>query len=173
MTDKPDGIDEAMANSRRAIDESRTAITRKMGMLEDRVHETLDDVKRTFDIRHQVQEHPWLIVGGSILAGYALGSMVSRPSTSDDAPASSHAEISRVQPLRSVRTPATDNYATIKGEVFQVVIGTLWAMAKQAFNLPSTQSDRAAFRTQNAEPFPPPMSDQGVPPKANGHGGVQ
>jgi ElaB/YqjD/DUF883 family membrane-anchored ribosome-binding protein len=41
------------------------------------VHETVQTVAKTFDIRHQVEQHPWAMVGGALaagaLAGYFLG----------------------------------------------------------------------------------------------------
>ena len=38
------------------------------------VGETVETVKRTFDVPYQVDQHPWLMVGGATLAGYMLGS---------------------------------------------------------------------------------------------------
>lgn len=37
--------------------------------------DTVATVKRTFDIKHQVEQHPWVLVAGSFLAGLALGSL--------------------------------------------------------------------------------------------------
>jgi len=50
MTDKPDALllDE-LDKARRVVAESRSALTRKLGMLEDRVQETVDSVKHAFD----------------------------------------------------------------------------------------------------------------------------
>ena len=33
-------------------------------------------VKRTFDLRHQVEERPWTMVGGSFLAGLAISLVI-------------------------------------------------------------------------------------------------
>ncbi len=40
------------------------------------VRETLDTVKDTFDIPRQVEQHPWLMLGSSIVAGYVGGSIL-------------------------------------------------------------------------------------------------
>jgi hypothetical protein len=40
--------------------------------------DTVATVKRTFDIKYQVQQHPWVMVGGCFLAGVALASLFPR-----------------------------------------------------------------------------------------------
>jgi len=37
------------------------------------LHETMASVRDALDVTHQVKEHPWLMVGGSVLAGYVGG----------------------------------------------------------------------------------------------------
>jgi ElaB/YqjD/DUF883 family membrane-anchored ribosome-binding protein len=83
---------------------TRTAIGEKLELLERRVEETvegaksaaedfvdrvrdtadefLDRTKETFDPTHQVARHPWLMVGGAVLAGYVLGLLETRARTS-------------------------------------------------------------------------------------------
>jgi ElaB/YqjD/DUF883 family membrane-anchored ribosome-binding protein len=79
------------AEIRQEIDNTRSAMANKLEALEDRVintvqsaQETVKDsiqsakdtvasVKRTFDLKHQVEQHPWTMVGGCFLAGLALG----------------------------------------------------------------------------------------------------
>jgi ElaB/YqjD/DUF883 family membrane-anchored ribosome-binding protein len=41
------------------------------------VHETIDTVKSTFDLAHQVDQHPWLMFGGAVAVGYVGGRMLS------------------------------------------------------------------------------------------------
>jgi ElaB/YqjD/DUF883 family membrane-anchored ribosome-binding protein len=50
-------------------------------MVEDSIQmgkDTVAAVKRTFDIRHHVEQHPWAMVGGCALAGLALGTLFQR-----------------------------------------------------------------------------------------------
>jgi ElaB/YqjD/DUF883 family membrane-anchored ribosome-binding protein len=85
------GLDEM----REEIDTTRTAMADKIEALEDRVMDTIHSaeqtveetvatvktsvrdtvatVKRAFDVCHHVQTHPWLMVGGFLLGGLALG----------------------------------------------------------------------------------------------------
>lgn len=92
-TELVDQAEQVSTDMRQEIDDTRSAMADKMEALEDRVmdtvqsaQETVDDsiqiasdtvasVKRTFDIKHHVEQHPWTMVGGSILAGLALGSL--------------------------------------------------------------------------------------------------
>jgi hypothetical protein len=88
MDQEPDVI-------RQQIDETRSSLTEKLETLEgqvrgtvqdakstvedtiqnvkDSVHETVATVKRTFDLNHQVRQHPWAMFGASVLAGYLAG----------------------------------------------------------------------------------------------------
>jgi ElaB/YqjD/DUF883 family membrane-anchored ribosome-binding protein len=81
---------------RQGIECTRSAMADKLEALEDRlmgtVHsaqETVEDsiqmakdtvatVKRNFDIKYQVEQHPWAMVGGCFLAGLALGGLFLR-----------------------------------------------------------------------------------------------
>ncbi len=42
----------------------------------DAVRETVENVKRTFNVKHHVEERPWLMLGASVLTGYALGQFI-------------------------------------------------------------------------------------------------
>jgi len=83
---------------REEIDCTRSELADKMEALGDRVmgtvqsaQETVEDsiqvardtvasVKRTFDIKHHVEQHPWAMVGGCLLAGLALGALFQKAS---------------------------------------------------------------------------------------------
>jgi len=101
-------MDQTENDIRQSIRDTRTSMTEKLEMLEERVQETIegakstvedivgnvkdtvdttvekvkdtvDDtvakVKRTFDFQYQVDQHPWLMFGGAMLLGFALGSV--------------------------------------------------------------------------------------------------
>src|SRR5271166_5960334 len=81
---------------RQEIDCTRAAMADKLEALEDRVmgtvqsaQETVEDslqlakdtvatVKRNFDLKYQVEQHPWMMVGGCFLAGLAVGGLFLR-----------------------------------------------------------------------------------------------
>src|SRR4029077_13252856 len=78
---------------RQEIDCTRSAMADKLEALEDRVmgtvqsaQETVQDsiqmakdtvatVKRSFDVKYQVEQHPWAMVGGCFFVGLALGGL--------------------------------------------------------------------------------------------------
>jgi hypothetical protein len=79
---------------RRSIDETRAALTEKLGALGEQitqsvestratvegtidtvrstVEETVDTVKHTFDVRYQVDRHPWIMMGLAFGVGFGL-----------------------------------------------------------------------------------------------------
>jgi ElaB/YqjD/DUF883 family membrane-anchored ribosome-binding protein len=104
-----DQAEQDSAEMRQGIDDTRAAMADKLEALEDRVigtvqsaqetvqhsiqsaKDTVASVKRTFDINHQVEQHPWRMVGGCFLAGLALGYLAPtgrpRPSIAPAGPA--------------------------------------------------------------------------------------
>lgn len=134
MTDKPDApLFDELEKARREVTESRSALTRRLGMLDDRVQETVADVKHVFDFDYQMQQRPWVLVGGSVLAGYTLARLVGGPRTTTHSSSSVFDSAPPPRPVNGSRTHPPESRASIRGEVLDVVKGTLWAMAKQAF----------------------------------------
>jgi ElaB/YqjD/DUF883 family membrane-anchored ribosome-binding protein len=71
---------------RQDIEEIRDSMTDKMEQIESRVRGTVDNVretvdttvesvKRSFDVKQQVQDRPWAAFGLAVLAGFTLGSL--------------------------------------------------------------------------------------------------
>jgi hypothetical protein len=81
---------------RQEIDDTRAAMANKLEALEHKMidtvetahdavkesiqsaKETVASVKETFDIKHQVEQRPWTMVGGCFLAGLALTCLIPR-----------------------------------------------------------------------------------------------
>jgi len=101
MIDKADEPSREPEQIEQDIQETRTAITQKLEALEDKVRDTVQNaketveetittvtssvqdtvetVKRTFDLPLQVQNHPWPMVGASVLLGFAAGGLLGKP----------------------------------------------------------------------------------------------
>jgi ElaB/YqjD/DUF883 family membrane-anchored ribosome-binding protein len=80
---------------RQDIEQTRSALTEKLETLEEEVmgtvrnaketveetienvtetvQETVETVQRTFDLEYQMQQRPWVLIGGSVVAGVAAG----------------------------------------------------------------------------------------------------
>jgi hypothetical protein len=161
MADKADDLQQAIRKGRLDVAETRSAITEKLEILEDRVQETVETVKHTFDLHYQVKQRPWLMVGASLLVGYTLGRRGGVSRTRADA-----------QPQQSivdeVRNQVKGDLAAIKGAAFGAVMSTLWAMAKQVLLPPARQIDGAVTKP-GAQPTDSP---QQITSKSNGRSEV-
>ncbi len=93
-------MDNALEVTRADMDDTRAALSEKLGTLEQRmvdtvhgaadavvqtvdnvkdaVHDTVANVKDTFDLRHLVERHPWAMVGGAIAVGFVAGYLLVR-----------------------------------------------------------------------------------------------
>jgi ElaB/YqjD/DUF883 family membrane-anchored ribosome-binding protein len=112
MAEEPDVI-------REQIEETRSALTEKLETLEGQVRETVQSaketvedtlsnvkssvqetvasVKQTFDLRYQVDRHPWAMLGGSFLTGFVLGNYLE-----------GRREQERLRSARAVAYPGSD-----------------------------------------------------------------
>jgi ElaB/YqjD/DUF883 family membrane-anchored ribosome-binding protein len=64
-------VEDTVTSVKSSIDETMSTVKSSIGG-------TVDTVKETFDLELQVQRHPWLMVGGSVGAGYLGGKVMQR-----------------------------------------------------------------------------------------------
>jgi hypothetical protein len=61
------------------IEATRASMTDKMerieGQVRDKVDSTVQQARQVFDLRHQVNERPWVAVGAALTLGFLVGSM--------------------------------------------------------------------------------------------------
>ena len=157
MADKTDDIRQEIKKGRQDIADTRSAITEKLAILEDRVQETVNGVKHTFDLHYQVKQRPWLMFGGSVLVGYMLGPRDGGSSATADSSSepSSHAQPQQTI-VSEVRNQVKNDLAAIKGAAFGAVISTLWAMAKEVLLAPARQID-GVITKPGAQPIDRPQ----------------
>ena len=161
MADKADDLQQAIKKGRQDIAETRSAITEKLEILEDRVQETVETVKHTFDLHYQVKQRPWLMFGGSLLVGYTLGRRGGVSSTRTDAQR-------RQSIVNEVRNQVKGDLDAIKGAAFGAVMSTLWAMAKQVLLPPGRKIERA-MTEPGAQPIDSPeITNRVTTSKTNG-----
>jgi ElaB/YqjD/DUF883 family membrane-anchored ribosome-binding protein len=77
-----DHVVETMHEATTAVGETvetvKETVEETVGTVKETVEETVETVKETFDLRLQVQRHPWAMVGGSVAVGFALGRVLGR-----------------------------------------------------------------------------------------------
>lgn len=58
------------------VQHTTEAVTETVDTVKEAVHETVNSVKSTFDLRHQVEQHPWGMMAGATLAGFFCGRLL-------------------------------------------------------------------------------------------------
>lgn len=109
--------------------------------VQEKAQEGVESVKELFDVNAQVQQHPWLIVGGSVAAGYCLGRFLdtaeSRPaaSSSRDTPTMSSASNGGSRRLESSAPPPSDSrpglFAPEIARLKAMALGALFGTARE------------------------------------------
>ena len=161
-----DTVDTTVAAVKQTVEGAQASVEDMVENVRGTVGETVATVRHTFDVHHQVEQHPWLMVSGSLLVGYLLGnrsggSTSAALSTTDPrlAPASTTATASRASPAHSqpqqemgsgVRERFKDEIGIIEGAVIGAVIRTLGAMVKQAL-LPTASPIKSATTKQGRQ----------------------
>jgi len=60
------------------VEDAKAAVHETVADVKDAVHHTVEDVKGTFDLTHQMQKHPWAMLGGSIVLGFLGAKLLER-----------------------------------------------------------------------------------------------
>ena len=69
VTNTTDSVSETVENVKETVADTIESV-------KDSVETTVRNVKRTFDLDYQVQQRPWLMVGGAFAAGFLTGRML-------------------------------------------------------------------------------------------------
>ena len=62
------------------VESVKDAVHDTVSSVRETVSETVDTVKEAFDIRQQVERHPWPMVAGATLVGFVVGRLLVPPS---------------------------------------------------------------------------------------------
>jgi ElaB/YqjD/DUF883 family membrane-anchored ribosome-binding protein len=58
------------------VENVKESVAETIENVKETVQETVASVKRTFDLKHQTEQHPWAMLGGSVVAGFAVGKLI-------------------------------------------------------------------------------------------------
>jgi len=150
-----DTVDTTVAAVKQTVEGAQTSAEGMVENVRGTVRETVEAVQHTFDLHHQMEQHPWLMLSGSLVVGYLLGSTRNdrtaaigstyepRFSPASPTPVSSGESSPRPQPQQGIgsrdRGQFTDEIAAIKSAAVGAVVSILWGVVKQAL-LPSPTS---------------------------------
>jgi len=70
LTEKLETLEEEVMGTVRDVKEN---VTETIENVTDTVQDTVETVQRTFDLNYQMQQRPWVLIGGSVVAGVATG----------------------------------------------------------------------------------------------------
>jgi archaellum component FlaC len=159
-----DTVDTTVAAVKQTVEGAQASVEGIVENVKGTVGETVEAVQRTFDLHHQMEQHPWLLCGGAVLVGYLLGSggngrtaavgsaYEPRFSPASPTPVSSSESSTRPQPQQGTGSGDlgrfTDEIAAIKSAAVGAVVSTLWGMFKQA--LPPSTPPLTSTRTKQS-----------------------
>jgi len=75
-------VDETVGAVKETVGDARSTVEGIVENVKDTMDDTVTMVKQSFDFRYQMDQHPWMMLGGSVLAGYLLGGRGSRSTRS-------------------------------------------------------------------------------------------
>jgi len=100
LTEKLETLENKVIHS---VQQATSAVTDTVTNVKESMHEGVEKVKDAVDVRAHVDRHPWLMMGGAVMAGYALGTLLSRSEESK-----THREMPRT--LKSTSRPGNGHH---------------------------------------------------------------
>jgi ElaB/YqjD/DUF883 family membrane-anchored ribosome-binding protein len=73
-------VDETVGAVKETVEGARSTVDNLVGNVKETMDETATMVKKSFDLNYQVEQRPWVMLGGSVFVGYLLGSWMHRGS---------------------------------------------------------------------------------------------
>ena len=113
------------------VDSVRSVISSAPTTVKDVVHDSLDAVKQSLDIREKVRENPWVAVGSAAAVGFLAGLVVFRDRRPATMAAAYHPAASAPAQPQSPREPG------LFDELFARVTGELRKVAEEAIRTAS------------------------------------
>jgi hypothetical protein len=71
-------VDETVGAVRETVDGAKSTVENIVGNVKETMDDTVTMVKQSFDIRYQVDQHPWLMLGASVVTGSVLAGLLYR-----------------------------------------------------------------------------------------------
>jgi hypothetical protein len=85
----------------------------------------VESVKQAFDLRLQVERHPWMMLGGSVAVGYLIGSLLPRGAANGNG----HEQVNGFAVATSVPEPAAAAKPSFLGRMLRPELEKVKALA--------------------------------------------
>jgi hypothetical protein len=116
VTDLVEKVPETVETVKETIEETVQTVTgtvhQTLGAVKHGVAETVETVKSFFDIPYQVNRHPWLMLGGSVLLGYLGGRLLLPRRRAERLAADMTSEMSAASAYTPAYSPAAPSSGT-------------------------------------------------------------
>lgn len=70
------GVKETVETAKETVVSARETVQETISSVTETMHNAKETVKRNLDLEYQVQQHPWTMLGLSLLSGVALGAFL-------------------------------------------------------------------------------------------------
>jgi len=71
-------VEETVDAVKETVDGAKSTVENIVENVKETMDDTVTKVKRSFDLRYQVEQNPWLMAGGAVVVGSILGSLINR-----------------------------------------------------------------------------------------------
>ena len=71
-------VEDTVGAVKETVDGAKSTVENIVENVKETMDDTVTKVKRSFDLRYQVEQNPWLMVGGAVVVGSILGSLINR-----------------------------------------------------------------------------------------------
>jgi ElaB/YqjD/DUF883 family membrane-anchored ribosome-binding protein len=128
-------VQSAKETMQETIDNVKETVEETVSTVKETVQDTVSSVKETFDLRLQVERHPWPMLGGSFAAGLVAGALLGKGQQQRPAPVP---EPWREPPpptrnsLESLRPGFFDRYQEEIDQVKGLAIGFVLGLVRDA-----------------------------------------
>jgi len=73
-----EALTEKLETLENKVAQSVSAVSETVANVQEKLTEGVESVKEAVDVKVQVDRHPWLMLGGSVLCGFVLGELLTR-----------------------------------------------------------------------------------------------
>lgn len=137
LTDKLETLENKLLGS---VEDATSAVRETVASVKETMHDGVESVKGAVDIQAHVKRRPWIMLGGAIVGGYVLGSLLTReteasPARSVASPSrrmsngNGHNKPSKPEPAISESPPVIEVFGPelrrLKGLALGVTLGTI------------------------------------------------
>jgi len=156
------------------VDEARSTVTGMVENGQETLNDTVSMVKRSFDFTSQMDQHPWRMLSGAVLVGYALGGLATTtvsPHT-ERQPASASQFQAPISGLwESALDPLKKGLSLVKSAVIDALMSNVREIATQSWPAIAPQVNQALESiTAKLDGHPLPSGEQGKKhPREPGH----